>query len=95
MMKQVDTPVSLSPTLYLLAVTSLSTWLCLVTELLVCAVHPFPGDIQVYMLTVTGKVNLEHIDGILSVLMMFRLYLVGKVPLFCFYFILTAGVGYF
>ncbi|XP_059156629.1 small conductance calcium-activated potassium channel protein 1-like isoform X2 [Physella acuta] len=61
-----------------LAVMSASTWFCLLTELLVCAVHPFPGDVKVYMSSVAGDVERVHIDGILSVIMMFRLYLVGR-----------------
>ncbi|CAL1536837.1 unnamed protein product [Lymnaea stagnalis] len=60
------------------AVTSASTWVCLIIELLVCAVHPFPGNIMVYMSTITGGQDHVHIDGILSVLMMFRLYLAGR-----------------
>uniref|UniRef100_A0A0B7A3Y4 Potassium channel domain-containing protein n=1 Tax=Arion vulgaris TaxID=1028688 RepID=A0A0B7A3Y4_9EUPU len=61
-----------------LAVTSMSTWFSLIVELLVCAVHPIPGDIQVYMTTITGITDLVHMDGIFSVLMMFRLYLIGR-----------------
>ncbi|XP_005107423.2 small conductance calcium-activated potassium channel protein 3 [Aplysia californica] len=61
-----------------LAVTSFATWACLASELLVCAVHPFPGDIKAYMSTIGGHMGKYHMDGILSVLMMFRLYLVGR-----------------
>ncbi|CAG5129615.1 unnamed protein product, partial [Candidula unifasciata] len=60
------------------AVTSMTTWMLLIVELLVCAVHPFPGDVQVYMTSISGVEDRSHIDGILSVLMMFRLYLVGR-----------------
>ncbi|GFR82704.1 small conductance calcium-activated potassium channel protein [Elysia marginata] len=61
-----------------LAVTSGTTWLLLLVELAVCAVHPFPGDIWVWMEDIDGGKDKVHIDGILSVLMMFRLYLVGR-----------------
>uniref|UniRef100_A0A2C9JLL0 Potassium channel domain-containing protein n=1 Tax=Biomphalaria glabrata TaxID=6526 RepID=A0A2C9JLL0_BIOGL len=62
-----------------LAVTSSSTWFCLLIELLVCAIHPFPGDTRIYMATIDGHTqDRVHLDGILSVLMMFRLYLVGR-----------------
>ncbi|KAH9490435.1 potassium intermediate small conductance calcium-activated channel, sub N, member 3 [Bulinus truncatus] len=61
-----------------LAVTSSSTWICLLIELLVCAIHPFPGNTEIYMATIYGGADHAHLDGILSVLMMFRLYLVGR-----------------
>ncbi|BFZ12698.1 hypothetical protein BsWGS_15737 [Bradybaena similaris] len=61
-----------------LAVTSITTWTLLIVELLVCAVHPFPGDVQVYMAAISGGGGRSNIDGILSVLMMFRLYLIGR-----------------
>ncbi|XP_076449338.1 small conductance calcium-activated potassium channel protein 2-like isoform X2 [Babylonia areolata] len=61
-----------------LAVTPISTWLTLVLELMMCAIHPFPGNIQAEFLTVHGVSSRGSVDGILSVLMMLRLYLVGK-----------------
>ncbi|GFO25077.1 small conductance calcium-activated potassium channel protein [Plakobranchus ocellatus] len=61
-----------------LAVTPVTTWLLLLIELAVCAVHPFPGDIWVWMEDIEGGKDKVHIDGILSVLMMFRFYLVGR-----------------
>ncbi|KAK7114820.1 small conductance calcium-activated potassium channel protein 2-like [Littorina saxatilis] len=60
------------------AVTPLSTWLSLVAELAICAVHPFPGNVQAEFLAVSGGLSYGSVDGILSVLMMLRLYLVGK-----------------
>ncbi|XP_067652374.1 small conductance calcium-activated potassium channel protein 3-like isoform X1 [Haliotis asinina] len=61
-----------------LVVTPVYTWVMLVAELLVCAVHPFPGDIRISMDSLRGIKTSSSIDGILSVLMMFRLYIVGK-----------------
>ncbi|XP_071086638.1 small conductance calcium-activated potassium channel protein 3-like [Haliotis cracherodii] len=61
-----------------LVVTPLSTWFMLVAELVVCAIHPFPGDINIAMETVKEIKVASSIDRILSVLMMFRLYIVGS-----------------
>nr|KAG5709004.1 hypothetical protein BaRGS_004643 [Batillaria attramentaria] len=64
------------------AVTPLYTWLTLVVELTVCAVHPFPGNVWADFLVISTDRSEPtmrgSIDGILSVLMMLRLYLVGK-----------------
>ncbi|KAK7500232.1 hypothetical protein BaRGS_00008455 [Batillaria attramentaria] len=85
------------------AVTPLYTWLTLVVELTVCAVHPFPGNVWRPDPSISCLDNVKtlqvsipkwitcskcsaaseptmrgSIDGILSVLMMLRLYLVGK-----------------
>ncbi|XP_041375086.1 small conductance calcium-activated potassium channel protein 2-like isoform X2 [Gigantopelta aegis] len=60
------------------AVTPVWTWVGLVVEILVCAVHPFPGDVQVSLTSPSGDYRSQSIDGILSVVMMFRLYLVGR-----------------
>lgn len=66
------------------AVTPLYTWLTLAVELGVCAIHPFPGNVQSDFLVIstgTGEPSSlvrGSVDGILSVLMMLRLYLVGK-----------------
>ncbi|PVD21115.1 hypothetical protein C0Q70_19281 [Pomacea canaliculata] len=60
------------------AVTPLSTWLSLAAELIICSIHPFPGNITATFLVVSGDSAVGSIDGVLSVLMMMRLYLVGK-----------------
>ncbi|KAL8559438.1 hypothetical protein ACOMHN_045235 [Nucella lapillus] len=61
-----------------LAVTPMTTWLSLALELVICAIHPFPGNVQADFLAVDGSSSHTSVDGILSVLMMLRLYLVGK-----------------
>ena len=60
------------------AVTPIWAWVGLVVELLICAVHPFPGDVQIFLTSPSGDYRSQSIDGMLSVLMMFRLYLVGR-----------------
>ncbi|ESO98187.1 hypothetical protein LOTGIDRAFT_94219, partial [Lottia gigantea] len=61
-----------------LAVTPFWSFVGWILELIVCAVHPFPGNVQLTFTSPTGHTRLASIDGILSVMMMLRLYLVGK-----------------
>ncbi|XP_050395815.1 small conductance calcium-activated potassium channel protein 2 isoform X1 [Patella vulgata] len=60
------------------AVTPFWTYVAWIVEVIVCAVHPFPSNIEVVFVSPRGHSRVASIDGILSVLMMFRLYLVGK-----------------
>ncbi|XP_067651907.1 small conductance calcium-activated potassium channel protein 3-like isoform X1 [Haliotis asinina] len=61
-----------------LVVTPVSMWFMLVAELIVCAIHPFPGDINIALATVKDIKVASSVDRILSVLMMFRLYIIGN-----------------
>jgi len=58
----------------------ITTWslFCLFLELAICAPHPFPADIKVTYISPSGDERKVSIDGILSIIMMIRLYLVGK-----------------
>lgn len=60
------------------AMISNSTWVCLLAELFVCALHPFPGDLKVTYVSPSGESKKVSIDAVLSILMMTRLYLVAK-----------------
>jgi hypothetical protein len=55
-----------------------STWLCLSVELLVCSIHPFPGDLKVIYVSPEGVSKKVSVDAVLSILMMARLYLIAK-----------------
>lgn len=61
-----------------LAVNFPFTFLKILIELLVCAVHPFPGNITTHVTGPKGKGHDVSIDAILSILMLLRLYLIGK-----------------
>ncbi|KAH3771229.1 small conductance calcium-activated potassium channel protein 2-like [Dreissena polymorpha] len=50
---------------------------CLLGEILVCSVHPFPGDLDIKYTSPIGH-NKVSIDAILSIFMMCRLYLIAK-----------------
>ncbi|XP_064611454.1 small conductance calcium-activated potassium channel protein 2-like isoform X2 [Liolophura sinensis] len=47
-------------------------------ELVVCAIHPIPGNFTTTYYPASGEPREVPIDAILSILMMLRLYLVGK-----------------
>lgn len=55
-----------------------STWYYLFAELLVCSMHPFPGDLNVTYASPGGASRQISIDAILSILMMARLYLAAQ-----------------
>lgn len=55
-----------------------STWFYLSVELLVCSLHPFPGDLQIQYTSPEGQSKKVSVDAVLSILMMARLYLVAK-----------------
>ncbi|XP_052798308.1 small conductance calcium-activated potassium channel protein 2-like isoform X2 [Mya arenaria] len=55
-----------------------STALCLFFELVVCSIHPFPGDMRFQYVSPYGQARKVSIDAILSILMMSRLYLIAK-----------------
>lgn len=61
-----------------ISVITNSTWLFLIAELLICSVHPFPGDLKITYTTPTGESKKTSIDAVLSILMMARLYLIAK-----------------
>ncbi|XP_041376512.1 small conductance calcium-activated potassium channel protein 2-like isoform X2 [Gigantopelta aegis] len=50
----------------------------IVIELLVCAIHPLPGKIVVPYEDQNGQTKEVSVDAILSILMILRLYMVGK-----------------
>ena len=54
------------------------TYLKIFLELVICAVHPIPGNILMPSYGVTGTYHLVSIDSVLSILMLLRLYIVGK-----------------
>ncbi|XP_064599448.1 small conductance calcium-activated potassium channel protein 2-like isoform X2 [Liolophura sinensis] len=53
-------------------------WVCLFTELIICLVHPLPGNVVIYYFPQLGSPHLVSLDAILSIWMMLRLYLIGK-----------------
>lgn len=61
-----------------LAVTFPFTFLKIGIELLVCAIHPLPGSITTRVTGPAGNGRDVSIDAILSILMLMRLYLIGK-----------------
>ncbi|XP_033753872.1 small conductance calcium-activated potassium channel protein 2-like [Pecten maximus] len=58
----------------------ITTWMVcsLLLEIIVCSPHPFPGDYNIVYTSPGGNQRLVSIDAVLSILMMTRLYLVGK-----------------
>lgn len=60
------------------AVIKSSTVLCLSIELIICAIHPFPGAINIQYSSPGGKYKKVSIDAALSILMMTRLYLIAR-----------------
>lgn len=60
------------------SIISNSTWLFLFLELVICSIHPFPGDLTITYTTPTGEYKQTSIDAVLSILMMARLYLIAK-----------------
>ena len=61
-----------------LAVTFPWTFLKIFAELLICSIHPIPGNIPIYAMDPKGKSKFVSIDAILSILMLLRIYLVAK-----------------
>ncbi|KAK3086356.1 hypothetical protein FSP39_017353 [Pinctada imbricata] len=61
-----------------LAVTFPWTYLKIAVEILVCIVHPIPGNIEIYANDPKGKSQIVSIDAILSILMLLRIYLLAK-----------------
>lgn len=53
-------------------------WFGLVLELLICSIHPFPGNIQLPYLSPDGVSHTVSFDAVLSIVMVARLYLVAK-----------------
>ena len=60
--------------------TLITTWsvVSLLLELAICAVHPFPGDFWVDHTNPGGVTRNVNIDAFLSILMVNRIYLIGK-----------------
>ena len=60
------------------AVITNSTVFCLFLELFICAIHPFPGAMQIQYTAPGGQSKIVSIDAALSILMLTRLYLIAK-----------------
>lgn len=54
------------------------TYLKIILELVVCALHPLPGNILIPSYGVNGTTRMVPLDSILSILMLLRLYIIGK-----------------
>jgi len=54
------------------------THLKILSELVVCSIHPIPGDIKVPAYGVDGQTRMVSLDAIFSILMLSRLYIIGK-----------------
>ncbi|KAL4235116.1 hypothetical protein ACF0H5_006754 [Mactra antiquata] len=54
------------------------SYLKVLLELLVCSIHPIPGNIVVPSYGVDGQYRMVSLDAIFSILMLARLYIVGK-----------------
>ncbi|MCG7879723.1 MAG: ion channel [Candidatus Thiodiazotropha endolucinida] len=54
------------------------TYLKISLELLVCAIHPLPGNILIPLFGVNGSNHMVSLDSVFSILMLLRLYIVGK-----------------
>ncbi|KAK3588372.1 hypothetical protein CHS0354_007802 [Potamilus streckersoni] len=61
-----------------LAVTFPWTYLKIFTELVVCTIHPIPGNILVQTHGIDGQSKMVSLDAIFSILMLGRLYIVGR-----------------
>lgn len=55
-----------------------TSYLKILLELLICIIHPIPGDIEVPSYGVDGKYRMVSLDAIFSILMLARLYILGK-----------------
>ncbi|XP_062615961.1 small conductance calcium-activated potassium channel protein 2-like [Saccostrea cucullata] len=53
-------------------------WFGLALELLICSIHPFPGDVRLPYLSPDGVSHTVSLDAVLSIVMVARLYLVAK-----------------
>lgn len=58
--------------------TSYWHWFGLVLELLICSIHPIPGNIQLPYASPDGVRRTVSLDAVLSIVMVARLYLVAK-----------------
>ncbi|KAL3859089.1 hypothetical protein ACJMK2_009323 [Sinanodonta woodiana] len=54
------------------------TYLKILMEIVVCAVHPLPGNIIFQSEGLDGQLRMVSPDGILSILMLGRLYIIGR-----------------
>ncbi|XP_071176106.1 small conductance calcium-activated potassium channel protein 2-like isoform X2 [Mytilus edulis] len=61
-----------------LAVNFPATFLKILFELMICAIHPIPGNITTHVTDPKSEGHDVSIDAILSILMLMRFYLVGK-----------------
>ena len=61
-----------------LAMNFPGTYLKIGLELVVCALHPIPGNILIAMYGVDGSFRMVSLDSVLSILMLLRLYIIGK-----------------
>ncbi|XP_052830026.1 small conductance calcium-activated potassium channel protein 2-like [Octopus bimaculoides] len=58
--------------------TDTSTYIKVCTELIICAIHPPPMSIQIELSFKDGENKMVSLDPFLSILMLLRLYIVGK-----------------
>lgn len=54
------------------------SYLKILLELIICSIHPIPGNIVVPAYGVDGKHRMVSLDAIFSILMLGRLYILGK-----------------
>lgn len=52
-------------------------YIAIFIELLVCSVHPIPGNVEIVSYGIDGNYRMVSLDAILSILMLARLYIVG------------------
>ncbi|KAL3859133.1 hypothetical protein ACJMK2_009365 [Sinanodonta woodiana] len=54
------------------------TYVVIITEIVVCSIHPIPGNILIPTHGIDGESKMVSLDAIFSILMLGRLYLVGR-----------------
>ncbi|XP_061196366.1 small conductance calcium-activated potassium channel protein 2-like [Saccostrea echinata] len=59
-----------------LSVMTSRNWLCLCLELVICSIHPFPGDFKFNYASTQGVIHSVSIDSVLSIAMLTRVYLI-------------------
>ena len=62
----------------ILSVMTLRDWVCLVLELIICSIHPFPGNFKFNYASKLGVIHSVSIDAIFSIAMLIRLYLICR-----------------
>ncbi|XP_062615963.1 small conductance calcium-activated potassium channel protein 2-like [Saccostrea cucullata] len=59
-----------------LSVMTSRNWFCLLIELAICSIHPFPGDSKFNYASTQGVIHSVSIDAVLSIAMLTRVYLI-------------------